>query len=1385
MPYKLRKAPNRDLYWVVTKGTTKKHSKLPLEREKALMQMKALYAAASRELKGGVLAAVPYGSGIIQVEDDGRLIQTFKNAACAEILVRLIEISRIVRAAPIPGVQPTISLRFNYPYDIQPLLAEADNIEIMRINTGSNVDAILQRLEGPQQAVVLGVENRQPRGVFHAVMLLKTGHQRYEIFDPAGVTLDLLMNNDPIYIGPWLDLVTRLQNASNFCLDVNPINYQNSLLGSRQFTDECFATCLFRLRNFRAKRSTLIDFVTEYKAAIQNRGFSDAVIREENNTINILIRVGRLAPAGPAAGPAVPPPPPPPPGPRPIPYNRFNSVRPAGSGKIKLSSNKMRGGAQEDDEKYKLILKLINQAIQLVFKANRTKLTKEIYEQHDALITNLKYEIEMFLERPGASEEQKESVREFLHDVIPKQLRLATTPEFSKEALGYGQMRGGALGPWTGLVKTLALMVRMSAADRNAIIRQIDAVTAERLPDAERFERKRAIILQSFPNLDARLRTALTRITTTNQVELLDDRILRMMRGERIEGLNPIHQAQGNIYDGLVNLPVAETAVDMAATCAPGVAGCFGMGKKLHGGITSYEFNEIADKYYNKKFMSTDEMQKQWNELRTLFSDGQIKLIEEKLKSPGLIDKTTKLVKEVVDAEEDYKISKTYGVFGNAENLIKWSKHSRDSIKAITDVLVDDLDKWDAKKMTFAPMQPRKRSGMGKKKEYAEGKAKVFVLTCIDPRYNYDVTHYLEKDKKLHKNYDLFVLAGASVGATKKEWTKTFFENLELGIKLHGIKEVWCFDHLDCGMYKATFKLKKDDDPAIHISCMDKLKKQIKKKHPSLEFRKFLVTEHGKVDKIGGNKLKKMAADLTVPSDSGKNMEMRLIHRKTNPAEAAAYEAREAAKEQESMPPPPPKRKGIHKRILFEGSGKRGGISAKFIKELREEYFNNQDVAQMPNARFLEYKNRFVAALNRADYERINTKKDNLMDVLQRTFAVPGGATQEEINAVLRPGILAMAQTNREKLMSELYSRVHLDLPEYNMSQNPILINQDLMKPPALPSGKREFPGKTALSKKSGSGKGKWSHLIRQMGKYSKMTPSQIDAVLARNDAIKSLSEKTRFQKKKENVIASFPKLADSLNFQFSLKSEAEVFGFANRLYDLMRERQGSGQVIGKVSRFIQRRNRPIQVREADVVKKAKQEANFRKEYPLGIEADEKWQQALAHKASLRADQQKLRAQLFARQPRKTGRGRRGGADGDEEYNIFKDIYNVFMTKYPVARDVSRGIGAFLVAPIVASEYFASMPSLDPTMRTLMASLAGTMFGLAIPGMTAILTWIHHILVTREEPERAAQLPPLPPLPQPEEVRQAIGDPEIARIANEIIARVRRDAEELAAAPAA
>ena len=86
MPYRLRKAPKRDLYWVIDdKG--KHYSKDPLSKDRARQQQKALYAAESRgEMKGGVLEvkAAPSGEGWFVMDGERRVSGPYRTKSEAE-----------------------------------------------------------------------------------------------------------------------------------------------------------------------------------------------------------------------------------------------------------------------------------------------------------------------------------------------------------------------------------------------------------------------------------------------------------------------------------------------------------------------------------------------------------------------------------------------------------------------------------------------------------------------------------------------------------------------------------------------------------------------------------------------------------------------------------------------------------------------------------------------------------------------------------------------------------------------------------------------------------------------------------------------------------------------------------------------------------------------------------------------------------------------------------------------------------------------------------------------------------------------------------------------------------------------------------------------------
>lgn len=131
------------------------------------------------------------------------------------------------------------------------------------------------------------------------------------------------------------------------------------------------------------------------------------------------------------------------------------------------------------------------------------------------------------------------------------------------------------------------------------------------------------------------------------------------------------------------------------------------------------------------------------------------------------------------------------------------------------------------------------------------GKASVLVVGCIDPRYTHDLAFYLTHSWELHADYDLINFAGASLGVMEKpSWKDMCYDHIDLAIKLHGVTEVWCFDHLDCGMYKAVHEMEKDEDPKIHIETMKAFRADLKVREPFLKFRGFLININGGISEV-------------------------------------------------------------------------------------------------------------------------------------------------------------------------------------------------------------------------------------------------------------------------------------------------------------------------------------------------------------------------------------------------------------------------------------------------------------------------------------------------------------------------------------------------------
>lgn len=138
----------------------------------------------------------------------------------------------------------------------------------------------------------------------------------------------------------------------------------------------------------------------------------------------------------------------------------------------------------------------------------------------------------------------------------------------------------------------------------------------------------------------------------------------------------------------------------------------------------------------------------------------------------------------------------------------------------------------------------------------AAGATDALLLSCMDFRLMDDIERYMS-GRGLRDKYDHIVLAGASLGALTDKypaWNKTFWEHLDISMKLHNIHTVIVMDHRDCGAYKVILGAEHAKEPRVeketHAAQLKKLKTRIMEKYPKLKVETLLMALDGKVELI-------------------------------------------------------------------------------------------------------------------------------------------------------------------------------------------------------------------------------------------------------------------------------------------------------------------------------------------------------------------------------------------------------------------------------------------------------------------------------------------------------------------------------------------------------
>ena len=133
-------------------------------------------------------------------------------------------------------------------------------------------------------------------------------------------------------------------------------------------------------------------------------------------------------------------------------------------------------------------------------------------------------------------------------------------------------------------------------------------------------------------------------------------------------------------------------------------------------------------------------------------------------------------------------------------------------------------------------------------------KCEVLLLSCMDFRLLHHVANQMVK-LGYKEDYDHVILAGASLGANNKVkpgWGQTFWDHVGLAVGLHEVSKVVVIDHRSCGAYQKVFgqAAYAAKEKEHHTTQLQGLKKQIKRRHPTLDVELYLMDLSGNLEVI-------------------------------------------------------------------------------------------------------------------------------------------------------------------------------------------------------------------------------------------------------------------------------------------------------------------------------------------------------------------------------------------------------------------------------------------------------------------------------------------------------------------------------------------------------
>lgn len=140
------------------------------------------------------------------------------------------------------------------------------------------------------------------------------------------------------------------------------------------------------------------------------------------------------------------------------------------------------------------------------------------------------------------------------------------------------------------------------------------------------------------------------------------------------------------------------------------------------------------------------------------------------------------------------------------------------------------------------------------------GSYDAMLVNCIDPRFTTEhfkamaTLNHVDRNA-MQDNYSHFVIAGGALGAVHpafKKWHETFWDNLEVSVKLHKISRVVGLTHRDCGAARIALGEAAVADRAAetrsHGQWLQMFANAVRERYPQLEVITGIIDFDGSIE---------------------------------------------------------------------------------------------------------------------------------------------------------------------------------------------------------------------------------------------------------------------------------------------------------------------------------------------------------------------------------------------------------------------------------------------------------------------------------------------------------------------------------------------------------